>query len=162
MKRMRRFLRLSATERWLLVKAALLLWVVKLGLVWLPFRILRRFIDGLTESPIGLRDADRCSTEKVVWAVETASRLMPWARTCLTQALTTQVLLLRRGRPAELHIGVLTGDENQFMAHAWVESGAEVVIGGHELERYTPLVILEGQNMNRIPDRANLPEGRFR
>jgi hypothetical protein len=150
MNRMRKFLRLCATERRLLVKAALLLWAVKLGLVLLPFRVLRRFLEGLTELPIGLRDADWCSTEKVVWAVETAGRLTPSVRTCLTQALAAQVLLLRRGRPARLHIGVVKGEEDQFLAHAWVESEGKVVIGGNKLERYTPLAALEGKSTNHV------------
>lgn len=150
MKRMRKFLRLSATERRLLVKAALLLWAVKLGLVLLPFRVLRRFLEGLTELPIELRDADRCSTERVIWAVEMAGRLTPPARTCLTQALAAQVLLLRRGRPARLHIGAVKGEEDKFLAHAWVESEGKVVIGGNELERYTLLAALEGKGMNHL------------
>jgi hypothetical protein len=30
-------------------------------------------------------------------------------------------------------------------AHAWLKSGDKVVIGGGELERYTPLALLEGK-----------------
>lgn len=139
MRRLRKFLLLSGAERWLLIKAAILLGSIRLGLRPVPLRTLRRILARLTNTPIPLRNPKRFSVKNVVWSVETAGRLMPWARTCLTQALAAQVLLLRRGYPAKLHIGVVKGDEDQFLAHAWVESGSEVVIGGHEFERYTPL-----------------------
>lgn len=143
MKRLRKLLLLSAADRRLLVKAVLLLCAVKLGLLSLPFQTLRRFVDGLSRMTLESRKAEQNSIGDVVWAVETAGRLVPRARTCLTQALTAQVLLLRRGHPARVHIGVVKGDGEQFLAHAWVESGSEVVVGGHELDRYTPLMTLE-------------------
>jgi Transglutaminase-like superfamily len=145
MRRLRKFMRLPAAERRLLMKTILLLWVVKVGLVTLPFRTLRRQLGHLAVSPVDLRDAeDPRSIERVVWAVELSGRLMPHASTCLTQALTAQVLLSRRGHPALVHIGTLKGKRGELQAHAWVESGGEVVIGGHELEQYTRLAILEG------------------
>jgi hypothetical protein len=77
-----------------------------------------------------------------VWAVETAARHGFPSATCLTQALAVQVLLARRGYPAILHVGVARHDK-ELKAHAWVESEGEVVIGGFELERYTPLAALQ-------------------
>jgi hypothetical protein len=142
MRRARRFLRLSAGEQWLLIKASMLLWVVKVGLVLLPFRSLRRFLDKLAGLPFGFSRPEQSSAEQAVWAVELAGRLMPQASTCLTKALTAQVLLLRRGHPALVHIGTVKGVGGEFQAHAWVESGGEVLVGGQELEQYTPLVIL--------------------
>ena len=144
MRRLRRFLRVPATERWLLIKAFLLLGVIKVGLVLLPFRTLRRLLVALVGLPFGFRKPERYTAGQAVWAVELAGRLMPRASTCLTQALTAQVLLLRGNHPALLHIGAVKGEEGGLHAHAWVECGGEVVIGGHELEQYTPLVVLDG------------------
>lgn len=145
MRRLRKFIRLPAAERRLLMKAILLLCAVKVGLELLPFRTLRRLLAKLVVLPVGLRHVeDPCSIERVVWAVVLAGRLMPRANTCLTQALTAQVLLLRRGYPALVHIGTLKAEGGELKAHAWVESGDEVVIGGHELEQYTQLAVLEG------------------
>jgi hypothetical protein len=117
--------------------------VVKIGLVLLPFEALRRTLSRVTRLPAGPLEPERHSVERIVWAAETSGNLMPWARTCLTKALTAQVLLGRRSLPARLHIGAVKGDEGQFLAHAWVESEGTVVIGGYELERYTRLVTLE-------------------
>lgn len=143
MKRLHKVLHLQSFERRLLVKAALLLWATRLGLWLLPFRYLRRVLDVLTRTPIQSRYVKPPSRQSVVWAVETAGRYMPPATTCLTLSLTVQILFLRSGYPSMLHIGAVREDGGRFSAHAWVESGGEVVIGGHQLERYTPLATLE-------------------
>jgi len=110
----------------------------------LRFQILRDLLVRLTKLPLRFSKMDECSTEEVVWAVQSASRFMPRASTCLTEALTAQVLLLRRGHPALVHIGTVKGEDGDLQAHAWVESQGEVLIGGYELERFTPLVVLDG------------------
>lgn len=110
----------------------------------LRFQTLRDLLVGLTNLPFRFSKLEDSSTYDVVWAVESVSRLMPWASTCLTQALTAQVLLLRRGRPALVHIGTLKSEDGNFEAHAWVESQGEVLLGGGNLEQFTPLVILDG------------------
>jgi hypothetical protein len=80
--------------------------------------------------------------------VEVASRRPPGVKSCLNQALAAQVLLGRRGHPSLVHIGVARGERGQFQAHAWVESGGQVVIGGPGYERFTPLVALEGDGLS--------------
>lgn len=147
MKRLRKFLHLSGIERWLLLKATLLLGTIRLGLWLLPFETLRRVLVGLSDAPARLRGTGQSSLGEVTWAVETAGHCIPRAATCLTLALTAQILLLRRGHGAVIHIGIAKGGGERFLAHAWVESGGKVVIGGHEIERYTPLASLEGKGV---------------
>lgn len=146
MKRLREFLRLPNMERRLLLKAALLLEAIKLGVRLLPFLTLRRLLARAADvHPRGLRRVERCnfSADRVTWAVETASRHTPGVKTCLAQALAAQVLLARHGHPALVRIGVVRGEGGEFQAHAWVESEGAVVIGEAEFERYTPLAGLE-------------------
>jgi hypothetical protein len=145
MKRLLKFMHLPAAERWLLVKAALLLSAIRLGLELIPFQTLRRLLAKVAEASTGLQETDRSSADRIVWAVEAAGRRLPGAGTCLTQALAAHVLLRRQGYPTLLHIGVLRGEEGRFEAHAWLKSGDKVVIGGGELERYTVLALLEGE-----------------
>jgi hypothetical protein len=145
MKRLLKFMHLPAAERWLLVKAALMLSAIRLGLELIPFQTLRRLLAKVAEASTGLQETDRSSADRIVWAVEAAGRRLPGAGTCLTQALAAQVLLARRGNPAQLRIGVLKGEEGRLEAHAWLESKGRIVIGGSELERFTPLVALEGE-----------------
>ncbi len=144
MKRPLRFVRLPAAERRLLVKAALLFSAIRLGLWLLPFETVRRLLAKVAEAPTGFRETDRSSADRIIWAVEAASRHLPGARTCLPQALAAQVLLARRGHPALLRIGVVKGEKGHLEAHAWLESRGRIVIGGSELDRYTPLAAPNG------------------
>ena len=144
MNRLRRFLGLPFAERWLLIKAAALLEATKLAMRLVPFRVLRRVADKTGNTFVGQRSEKGASARTVAWAVETASRVTPGEKTCLTQALVAQVLLTRRGYSSLLHIGVVKDENGELLAHAWVECQNEILVGGYELERYTPLTSLEG------------------
>jgi len=152
MRYLHRFLGLPAAERWLLIKAALLLGSTKLGLKLLPFRILRRLAGSLSGSKAWLPATDRFSAERIAWAVELVGRYVP--STCLSRALSAQIFLARRGYPVLLHFGVVKEGE-RFLAHAWLESGGQVVVGGHVLEPYTPLGTLEGTAVQGLTPLGN-------
>ena len=132
-----RFLRLSATERRLLVQSALLLWAIRAGLALLPLQRVLRILARLSH------ETGHASISTITWAVDAATRhLSP--STCLTRALATQVLLVRNGHPASLHIGVAKEAGGKLEAHAWVESGGTIVLGElDELSRYTTLPPLQ-------------------
>jgi|RhiMetdeSRZDD1v2_1073273.scaffolds.fasta_scaffold09135_12 hypothetical protein len=142
-----KYLRLPATDRRLLVKSVLLLGGVRLGLWLLPFQTLRRLLARMTCATPALHEAEHASIERVAWAVAVARRYVP-AATCLTQALTAQVLLGRQGHAAHLRIGVARSAAGQFQAHAWVEYQGRIVIGGTDAPlRFTPLPPLEGKSL---------------
>ena len=85
----------------------------------------------------------------VASAVTSASRYVPRA-TCLTQALVAERMLARRGRNSTLRIGVARDASGAFEAHAWLEYGDRVIIGGNgDLERYA--------RMPSLPDRDRPP-----
>jgi hypothetical protein len=126
--------------------SAWLLIAIRLGLWLLPFRTLQRLLTRMTQGAYKHQAADQASIDSVVWAVTVASRYVPEA-TCLTQALAAQVLLARRGYPARLRIGVARSETGQFQAHAWVENGGRIVIGGTANPSYfTPLPPLERES----------------
>jgi len=104
-------------------------------------RLLARFSSPLAR--LSQEEADRISADRVTWAVEVASCYVPKVRTCLTEALTAQLLLTRRGYPALLHIGVTRGERGMFQAHAWVESEGKILTGGPGHERFAPLAVFE-------------------
>jgi hypothetical protein len=147
MRALHNFLRLPGSDRRLFVKVTLLLEAISLGMWLFSFPTLRRLLAGFSHARTDPQRAQALPVGKVVWAVETASRHLPGSKTCLTQALAAQTLLVRDGHPATLRIGVVKGKEEQFQAHAWVESGGEAIIGGQELERYTRLLALEGREL---------------
>jgi hypothetical protein len=143
MRRLRKFLLLPGAERGLLLKALLLLWVIRVGLWVVPFRVLRDRLYRLSDAPAEVRRDDAesgPSPERIGWAVAAASRYVPRA-TCLVQALAGRLLLERQGHPASLRIGVARDDERgRFEAHAWLECRGRVVLGGARHDRYQPLV----------------------
>ena len=147
MAQLRRFLRLSTTDLWFLFKVTFLLETIKLGMQLLPFRTLRRLLDQVSGTPARWQHTTYPSVDRIAWVIETASRRMPGAKSCLNQALAAQVLLTRRGYPSQLHIGVAKGERGQFKAHAWVESEGKVVIGGSELTGFTPLTVLKREGL---------------
>ena len=121
---------MAPADRVLLVQAALALVVMRLGLRLLSFRAIRRLVRRrrvarVTAAEVHARETAR----RVGWAVTLASRYVPGA-TCLPQALAGELLLRRAGIAGELRIGVAKRNDGRLRAHAWVESGGAVVIGG--------------------------------
>lgn len=131
------FLRLDGSERRLLFETLGLLIVVRLALTLLPFARVREMVErlGARKSP---RSARRISPARLARMVQICAQYVPGA-SCLTQAMTGDILLRRRGRLPALRIGVGRG-ETGFEAHAWIELDGAVLLGRVErLERYTPL-----------------------
>jgi hypothetical protein len=118
-----------------------MLGVFRLGLWLLPFKTMQRLV--AETNPV----TNQVPVDRITWAVKVAGRYVPEA-TCLTQALAAQALLGCFGHPAKLRIGVVRGDGEKLLAHAWVEIQGKVVLGGLEdLSRYTPLPPLEGERL---------------
>jgi len=145
MDRICKFLRLSGSERALLLRATILLAAIRLGLSALPFASLRNMLARLATT--GSRTENQpggAAGQRMVWAVETASRQFPAIGTCLTQALAAHVLLARRGYDSNLRIGVARNSQGKFVAHAWLEKDGAVLIGGAWHKNYAPMPVLNG------------------
>lgn len=141
---MRKFLRLPASEQWLLAKTLALVVGVRLGLSFLRFATLSRLL-ARRMAPVVGRERE-IPVERIAWSVRVASRFVPKA-TCLTQALTAQTLMARRGYPGELRIGVARDGKGVFNAHAWVEYEGRIVIGELGYEEFTPLPQFDVRNL---------------
>jgi Transglutaminase-like superfamily len=144
-----KFLHLTPSDRRLLVRTALLLGAIRLGLRLLPFRTMRRLVSQLAYAPTDLHPTKQFSVDRLAWAVTVASRYVPKA-TCLTQALTAKVLLGRHGHLSQLRVGFARGEEGRLEGHAWLESQGKVVVGEGELSRYT---LLSGMEKDHEPHR---------
>ena len=141
MKRLSKFLHLSLAEQALLLEVMFILWLIRIGMWLLPFSVLRLSVAKMTEILRALKQISALSLEKVVWAVAVCSRYVPRAG-CLTQALAAQMLLAQQGHASRIRIGVAKFEPGHLQAHAWLESHGRVVIGGSELDKYTPLPLL--------------------
>jgi hypothetical protein len=130
----RTYLALTPADRRLVWEAAALVALMRAALSVMPFESVRRLASRLGRMPAGAADADR-----VAWAVRAAGRRLG---TCLPQALAAQVMLARRGKAPVLRIGVAR-DNGAVAAHAWVEVGGRVVVGGTAAP-YAPLLEIAG------------------
>lgn len=138
LRRLRSFLALPAFERGLALRALGWLFVLTLATRRLSFPRVRQLVE---RRPPGPRRSDEWP-RAVRRAMKRAERSLPGS-TCLTRALTAELLLRRGGHPARLSIGVASGAAGiPLDAHAWVESGSLVVTGDAALPSYAPILVL--------------------
>jgi hypothetical protein len=139
MNRIRGFLRLSSADRKLFFRAVMLVGAVRLTLVVLPYRALRLLF---RRNSLAAKTQEEISPARLVWAVRAASRIIPGA-TCLTQALSLQLLMCSYGRPSRVQIGVAKNGEG-FQAHAWVEHAGTILLNTRtEIAPYARIVSWE-------------------
>lgn len=126
-KSLTRYHRLPKVRRALLPRALGTLVIVSAAVSVLPFRKAIR----IGSSALSRRV--KRSPEDVVWAVETASRRLPWRTVCLQQGLAAQHMLRSAGYDAILHYGARHEPESRDLeAHVWVTVNGVPVIGGEE------------------------------
>jgi len=146
-----RCLGFGARLRWLgwsgcllLMLCCVLLPAIDVSLRLLGYRRTRRALDWLLVDDVvpaaPAPDVTGDAALRIALIVGIAARKLPWPASCLRQAVLCRALLARRGITCELRIGVelaLAG----FAAHAWVEQGGRVIIGGeHARDRYRVLL----------------------
>jgi len=131
MVKLHKFIDLSWTDRFYLARVAILVGLIRVGLILLPFKTLKRAIDRTSGRRLG-KDSE-VSTEfvdRVVWAVRAVARNTLGDKPCLVQALATKWLLGRAGSDSTLRIGVRKGAGEELLAHAWLIHDGDIVIGG--------------------------------
>lgn len=133
-----RFRALSASDRLLLGRAAVVVALVRVCLCFIPLKRLHRLTMRLpaAAAPLSIADARRRS-----WAVSVAGGGIPGAN-CLSKALALQ-LLLQGSFHSRLHVGFVKRDDRPVEGHAWLEWHDGVLIGGGELANFATVLILE-------------------
>ena len=128
MRKVRRFLELSASEKALFVTLLFGFPLVRAGLRLLGLRRLQALFGGgvpekgeAVDAAADLEEAERLNY--VLQAVVANGFLSP---TCLERSLVLIWLLKRKGIEGDLHIGVRPSDDG-VDAHAWVEYGGAVI-----------------------------------
>ena len=137
---LRKFFCLTQRDRRLLIFTAILLNLIRLGLLVLPFRSLQHLLAQISTEQFKIQPTSGDSPSQIVWAVNSISRYLPGEVKCLTRALATQTLMLQQGYSPQLRIGVAKESFGKLEAHAWVEYQGHIIIGGlYDMERFTPL-----------------------
>jgi Transglutaminase-like superfamily len=136
------FFTLSWPERRNAAEAMLCLAAARL-LLFLPFRWVLRVI-GRPQADLGClpgepkRDHGR-SAYAVRRAILRVVGRLPWQSNCLVRAIAARMMLRRRHIPSILEVGVRTGTETEFAAHAWLKCGKINVIGVEDAAGFSPM-----------------------
>ena len=141
---LRRFFSLAPCDKRLVVEAACLQTGIAMGLRFIHFGPLRRLLDRLSTAGEGADPASApVVVEQIAWAVDASSRHLRAISTCLTDALTAEAMLRRRGVPARAAIGIDRPKGAVLHAHAWTELGGAIVTGGAARDKFALLAVLE-------------------
>jgi hypothetical protein len=124
------------------VQSTLLLAAIRLGLYALSFAHVRSLLGRWVNTSPTDDGFHTDVSNRIVWAVEAASRQFPAIGTCLTQALTVHVLLARRGVQSDVRIGVMRDSQGEFTAHAWLERDGNILIGEADHKSFNPMPVL--------------------
>lgn len=119
-----KFLLLPTRKKLLFLQCLTVVLLMRAGLSLFKFDRLHRHIASFEAA----RDADARTLAEVAWGVSRASRFVPLA-SCLTQALSGQYLLARKGMRSRIRFGVERRAGPDLRAHAWLLSGDRVVLG---------------------------------
>jgi len=127
--RLRKFIELPATDRWLLVSAIVSLIKARIVVTFVPLRKILQ--------PVMLRtNATPPDSEKISWAVETAGRIVPNGQNCLVRAIAGREMLARRGVSSQIRLGIAKNSPDILKGHAWLECGDKIVTGEGEHRNY--------------------------
>jgi hypothetical protein len=141
LQRLQRLRRWSLSDWCLLIKITVLLGSIRIGLWFLPLRVVWQLCYRVAQVPASTpKPADVARIARLIARI---GAIIP--RTdCLPRALTGYLLLARRGYPVVLRIGVMNSLTGSFAAHAWLELHGNVVLGNlPDLAAFTPLMALE-------------------
>ncbi len=134
----RLFFRLPAHKRVYLTEAVICLLITR------PFAgmQIKRWAGMLgepqTETTYEDDPALRSAVVNIRWAIDVASRRVPWRSDCLPQAFAANLMLKRRKISNTVYLGVMleqaSADQAAMKAHAWVRVGSVIITGeaGHK------------------------------
>lgn len=126
---------LAASERTVLLEAAVLLPLVHAMQQRLPFKRWRALLE--QHEPPRAKGSLQPAPVQVAWAVETARRWVPGEYKCLPTAYTAHWLLHRHGHASTIHVGVARDAAGKVEAHAWVDCDGRTLVGEvADMERF--------------------------
>lgn len=95
-------------------------------------------------SPAIPRRASSTTEARVVGAINSASRRLPWKPSCLAEAGAAQIMLRRRHAPGVVVIGLRPGEpDSRWDAHAWLMGRAGSLTGGPAAHGFTAVTVFE-------------------
>lgn len=124
----------------LYLRALAVIVLVRLGLTFLSYRRVEQMLP-----PAAPKRDTRFTPWQIAWSVKRMCIYIPFA-SCLTQALSLQYLLGRRGETSCMCVGVSPKADGRFDAHAWLLWDDQVIIGGNKnLDDFSVIARLEAR-----------------
>ncbi len=134
-------IRKLSTKDWItFLQAYVMLGLSRTAILCLPFRWIAPVFGAPHRAPIhrGLSQNQLAQLKHISRGVERAARRTPWNSNCLAKAMVTRILLSKNNIPCIVFFGIAKdkGAETKDIAHAWVESGDHMVVGGNISDQY--------------------------
>lgn len=145
-RKVRTALSLPPGDWWTLAQAWILLLAVDLGLRWMPFQRMLKWLhrEGRT-AQLKKSNDEVAQISRLGRLVKMAGRNHLYPMTCLRQALALKWLLDRDQIETDLRIGVKR-EQDQFNAHAWIEYRHQPVGEPEGISRaFKPMIISSGE-----------------
>ena len=137
--RLERLRRLPWRRRLLLAEAVASLAAAWLAIHTLPYRWLIQGFRRPFRGPQVQGEGRAFRVHEVRWAVDAASRGLPWRVLCFPRAVAAWWMLRRRGVATVLYYGGLTTPERGLSTHVWLQDGNSGVVGLAEAEGFAVL-----------------------
>jgi len=128
-----RFMRLSDSDRWLIIETTFYLMCAKIATFMTPTRTLLALgdLDLSYGAPDNRVAALPPEIAPAIHALDKSSRRLAFAN-CLIRALALRMLLAHRDIATDLHIGARKDEQGQFAAHAWLTYNDIILVGGDD------------------------------
>ncbi len=141
----KKFTKLSVEEKNLFLEAYYTLGKMRAGILTVSFKRLTRSLEHLPQKE-EITELSEKETEIAILvgkAISRAAAYTPWESLCLTQSLTAQRMLQKRGIPGVFYLGAAKDEEakEKMKAHAWSQCGDNIITGGAGHEEFTVLSV---------------------
>lgn len=152
-KKFKKFSNLSRKEKSFFLEAYCILGIMRIAILSVPFKRLTHSFEYQTKkSELGQLDEKQLQVSLSIGkAIVQAAAYTPWKSTCLTQSLTAQKMLQKRGISGVFYLGVAKDDENKenMRAHAWSQCGELIITGDVGHEDFTVLSVFKWKCKNQ-------------
>ena len=122
----------------LLAEAVVAVSLASFAVAFVPFASLARRLSS-AKRPAEGRDGEDLLLRKGRWAVEAASKRLPWRTVCFQKGLAFHAMMRRRRIDTRLHYGVSQSADQGLRAHVWVSHDGVDFVGGEVAAEFTCL-----------------------
>jgi hypothetical protein len=133
-----KFVSISFTEQWQIMKALVLLSIFKIALKIFPIKKINKYFNWLMPNTTN-QNTNQQQINQIAVAIKRVAFTLPcFGFTCLPQTLAFK-FWLKQDADINIMIGVQRDETQQFVAHAWAEKNNEIIFGEQAHLNYVPI-----------------------